>query len=335
VLLRRENSGVDRREEAPAAAKREHGPAMPLESTASVACVGGADVDRKFTLDAAAPAGVTSLCGRAVMRFGGVARNVAHNLVRLGIATALISLTGDDDDGRALLRELERDGIDARGVGMVVGAATAQYVAVIDPQGALVLEIADMTIFERFGPDDLARAWPSIAPAAWIVADANLRADVIEALAGRRFGVGYRLALDAVSVPKAALLPARLDGVDVLFLNETEAAAYLAAHGTVPDGPAARALAVRARGAAAVVLTRGAADVLVARDGVASIPAFPARAVVDVTGAGDALLAATIARLIAGDDLIVAVRVGAHAAALTIETDATVRPDLSPELVAP
>ncbi|MDB5040065.1 MAG: carbohydrate kinase [Candidatus Eremiobacteraeota bacterium] len=297
--------------------------------------MGGADVDRKFTLDAAVPSGVTSLCGRAVTRFGGVARNVAHNLVRLGVATSLISLTGDDDDGRALLRELERDGVDVRGVCRIAGAATAQYVAVIDPHGALVLEIADMSIFERFAPDDLARTWPSIATADWIVADTNLRADVIEALAQRRCGAGYRLALDAVSLPKAASLPARLDGVDVLFLNEAEAAAYLAAHGTVPDGPAALALAVRARGAGAVVLTRGAADVLVARDGIEAIPAFPARSVVDVTGAGDALLAATIARLLAGDDLVAAVRSGARAAALTIETDATVRADLSPALVAP
>jgi pseudouridine kinase len=298
--------------------------------------VGGADVDRKFTLDAPVPLGVTSLCGRAVTRFGGVARNVAHNLVRLGVATSLISLTGDDDDGHALVRELERDGVDARGVRTVAGAATAQYVAVIDPQGALVLEIADMSIFASFGPDDLARAWPSIATAAWIVADTNLRPDVIEALTQRRCGAGYRLALDAVSLPKAASLPERLDGVDVLFLNEAEAAAYLAAHGTLPDGPArAQALAVRARGAGAVVLTRGAADVLVARDGVEAIPAFPARNVVDVTGAGDALLAATIARLLAGDDLVAAVRSGARAAALTIETDATVRADLSPELVAP
>jgi pseudouridine kinase len=307
---------------------------MPSESSPSVACVGGADVDRKFTLDAAVPSGVTSLCGRAVTRFGGVARNVAHNLVRLGVATSLISLIGDDDDGRALLHDLARDGVDARGVRRITGAATAQYVAVIDPQGALVLEIADMSIFAHFGPDDLARAWPSIATAAWIVADTNLRPDVIEALVRRRCGAGYRLALDAVSLPKAASLPARLDGVDVLFLNEAEAAAYLAAHGTVPDGAAARVLAVRARGAGAVVLTRGAADVLVARDGVEAIPAFPARNVVDVTGAGDALLAAAVARLLAGDDLVAAVRSGARAAALTIETDATVRADLSPELVA-
>jgi pseudouridine kinase len=308
---------------------------MPSESGPSVACVGGADVDRKFTLDAPVPPGVTSLCGRAVTRFGGVARNVAHNLVRLGIATSLISLAGDDDDGRALLRQLERDGVDAGGVRTIAGAPTAQYVAVIDPQGALVLEIADMSIFARFGPDDLARAWPSIATAAWIVADTNLRPDVIAALAARRCGAGYQLALDAVSVPKAASLPAQLDGVDVLFLNEAEAVMYLAAHGTVPDDAAARALAVRARGAGAVVLTRGAADVLVARGGVEAIPTFRARAVVDVTGAGDALLAATIARLLAGDDLVAAVRSGARAAALTIETDAAVRADLSPELVAP
>src|ERR1700716_715484 len=116
---------------------------MLPQSGASVACVGGADVDRKFTLDGAASAGVTSLCGRAVMRFGGVARNVAHNLVRLGVTTTLVSLAGDGDGGRALVRDVAQHGVDPSGVTLVEGATTAQYAAVIDPHGALVFEIAD------------------------------------------------------------------------------------------------------------------------------------------------------------------------------------------------
>jgi len=306
-----------------------------ISQAVQVACIGGADVDRKFTLDGpvTSPA---SLRGRAVTRCGGVARNVAHNLTLLGIATVLVSLAGDDDDGRALERQLRADRIDARGVEVIPGATTAQYVAVIGAGGALVLEIADQTIFERFDEPRLARGWPLIAPAAWIVADTNLPGEIVAALASRRNGGAYRLALDAVSVPKAAQLPARLEGVDLLFLNENEAAAYLRAHGApVPDAAAERAAAVRERGANAVVLTGGTTGAFVAaHDGVRAVPAVRAVRVVDPTGAGDALLAATIARLLVGDDLERAVRAGVRAAALTVETDATVRPDLSPALLA-
>src|SRR3984893_5808157 len=127
-------------------------------------------------------------------RCGGVARNVAHNLTLLGVPTVLVSLVGDDDDGRALVRELQRDGIDVRGIEIVAGATTSQHVAVIDGSGALVLEIADVTIFERIDLACLERVWPLVAHAAWIVADTNLRADVLDALARRRFGGGFRLA---------------------------------------------------------------------------------------------------------------------------------------------
>ena len=193
-----------------------------------------------------------------------------------------------------------------------------------------------MAIFERLEPERLARAWPVAASAAWIIAETNLRPDVVAALCARRFGGGYRLALDAVSVPKAAQLPATLAGIDVLFLNESEAAAYLRAHDApVPSQPEGRAAAVRARGAEAVVLTRGTAGAVIATaERVFTVAAAPASRVVDVTGAGDALLAATIAGLLDGDELDGAVRAGVRAASLTVATDATVRPDLSPELLA-
>ncbi|HEY4441524.1 MAG TPA: PfkB family carbohydrate kinase [Candidatus Elarobacter sp.] len=305
-----------------------------MVSGARVACIGGAGIDRTFTVTGA-PAG-PSLRGRAVTRCGGVARNAAHNLTLLGVSAVLISLAGDDDDGRALVEELRRDGIDSRGVEIVSGASTAQYVAVIDGDGASVFEIADVAIFERFDRDRLARTWPLAAGAAWIVAETNMRLDVVAALAARTHGGSYRLALDAVSLPKAAELPAQLDGIDLLFLNAREAEAYLAAHdAAVPAGVVERAAAVRAHGASAVVLTDGSAGALVATNiGVVAVPAVRAARVVDVTGAGDALLAATIARLLAGDDLIAAVGVGVRAAALTVATNATVRTDLAQELRA-
>jgi pseudouridine kinase len=54
---------------------------------------------------------------------------------------------------------------------------------------------------------------------------------------------------------------------------------------------------------------------------------------VDVTGAGDALIAGTLSRLIAGDGLVEAVRIGTVLAALTTESRATVHPELSPRLL--
>jgi pseudouridine kinase len=58
------------------------------------------------------------------------------------------------------------------------------------------------------------------------------------------------------------------------------------------------------------------------------LPAVPA-AVVDVTGAGDAMLAGWITAWLRGADAVDAAREGHRAAAATIESHHTVRPDLA------
>ena len=58
------------------------------------------------------------------------------------------------------------------------------------------------------------------------------------------------------------------------------------------------------------------------------LPAVPAT-VVDVTGAGDAMLAAWVAAWLRGADPVEAARDGHRAAAATIESPHTVRPDLA------
>jgi pseudouridine kinase len=59
----------------------------------------------------------------------------------------------------------------------------------------------------------------------------------------------------------------------------------------------------------------------------------PAVRVVDVTGAGDAMTAAFVHALLRGDSPLDAARFGQMAAALTVASPETVRPDLTPRLV--
>ena len=72
-------------------------------------------------------------------------------------------------------------------------------------------------------------------------------------------------------------------------------------------------------GAAAAVVTRGAEGAVVAdADGLRELPAVPAPALVDQTGAGDSLAGTLTARLVLGDSLDEAVRLGTAAASLVL-----------------
>jgi 2-dehydro-3-deoxygluconokinase len=83
--------------------------------------------------------------------------------------------------------------------------------------------------------------------------------------------------------------------------------------------PVAVCTALRALGVQAVALTRGVEGVLLDDAGeLVEIPAIPAPAVVDQTGAGDSFAGTVTARLALGDPLIDAVRLGVAAASLSV-----------------
>lgn len=305
-----------------------------------VVCFGGAAIDRGYRLAQPPVLGTSNPAEVIAFGHGGVARNVAETLARLGLATELVTAVGDDSAGRELLATLGALGIETAAGRIVRAAATAHYLALTDPAGDLVFGVAAMEVLATLDAELVSLAAERLREADWVFAECNATPGALAALVALRRQSSFRLALDAVSTAKALRLPDDLKGVDALFLNLDEAAA--AAGETVPahtgDAEAALRLArlVRERGAAAVVLTRGAEGAVVATAAGAPLvlPAAPAT-VVDVTGAGDALVAGTLSRLATGATLADAVRFGGALASLTVETTASVRPDLgTPELAA-
>lgn len=300
-----------------------------------IVCIGGAVLDRKYHAPKALVFG-TSNPVEGSRSFGGVARNVTENLARLGVPASFASVVGEDEDGRALIRHLADLGVDVGPVIVTAEHPTAEYAAILGPDNDLILGIANMGIFDRFGPEQLDRIWPHIASAAWVFADCNLPEATLAALvARRRGGSRFRLAIDAVSSPKVLRLPADLTGVDLLFLNNDEGNALLSRNGP-PDHFALAETASRLRqcGAEEVVVTMGADGIVLASEkGVTRVASVPARPV-DVTGAGDAMIAGTLCHILAGEDSPTAIRMGALAASLTIESEASVRPDISAQLLA-
>lgn len=293
-------------------------------------CIGGATVDRKFRLSEPARAG-TSNPARSSASFGGVARNVAETLARLGNAVSLVSAVGDDADGRALLAHLAGVGVDLAGVRVAPGRATAQYAAVLNPDGTLEMAVADMGVLDE-AYAGLALSLEGAPKGGWLFADCNAPADGLAAVIAMARRRGSPLAVDAISAPKARRLPADLSGVGCLFLNRDEAESALAsANGASPETLAA---ALAARGAARVVLTLGAEGACLAEGGrTIRVAAEPAE-VVDVTGAGDAMIAGALHGLARGLPLIDAARLGARLAARTVAGAHSVDMELTPALGA-
>jgi len=198
-----------------------------------VVCIGGATIDRTFRLESAVRFGTSNPTRSDPPRFGGVARNVAENLTRLGVSATLVTALADDDSGNALREHLRTCGIDAHIV-RPRHAPTAQYIAILGAENDLSFGIDDVRAMDELHPDAMTAWWPTITSADWLFLDCNVHPDLVEVARRRTHGGTYRLALDAVSTFKVRRLGTGLRGLDAFFLNEDEGRAYLG----IDDGDA-------------------------------------------------------------------------------------------------
>lgn len=300
-----------------------------------VVVVGGANVDIKARTLAPAMPG-TSNPGTGTQAPGGVARNIAENLARLGVDTRLITAVGRDPQGDLLLRETEAAGVDVRSV-LRLDGPTGTYTAVLDDRGELLIAVAAMASMDALTPAALQERRGVLRGAAWVVADGNLSPETLTHLLSLCTEAGVPVVFEPVSEPKAArLLPALEAGLPphTVTPNVGELGALVGR--AVPDTVEAlrdAASELHARGIQTVWVRRGERGSLLSTpDGVAELPALPAD-VADVTGAGDAMLAAYLAALLGGADPAEAARHGHAAAALTVESPHTVSPTLTPTAV--
>lgn len=275
--------------------------------------VGGINLDVLARSDEPLTPG-TSNPGQVRRTPGGVARNIAEGLARLGEQVHLVSRVGPEPDAARMLADLAVLGVDVTGVRVDDDARTGCYTAVLGDDGDLVAGIADMAVIERIEATDA----PDPGDFDLVVLDGNLTAATQARLLERCAESGTRVLLDPVGTAKAARLAA-LPGLplDTITPNLDE----LTALGGVES--------LHERGVACVWVRRGAEGSTLSIAGAEAIDVPATRvAARDVTGAGDAMLAAYAHRLLAGDDPATAAAWGATAAALTVTVDGAVHPDL-------
>ncbi|MBM7516078.1 PfkB family carbohydrate kinase [Nocardioides nitrophenolicus] len=308
-----------------------------VRDEAQVVVLGGAVMDVKAVTDA--PAGLhTSNPATIRTSPGGVGRNIAEGIARLGRRTFLVAALGDDVFGRELLAHTADAGVYVDHV-VRGGFATGTYLATLDHDGELVVGASDLRATDALTVDALGRARDLVPRADFLVVDGNIPADVVRWAIQACAQHDVPLLLDPVSVAKAGRLAPLLDGspIDTVTPNLAELAALTGAGAPVADTKPAitRAAAeLHERGVRRVWVRRGRRGSLLSDEGtVTTLAARPAE-VVDVTGAGDAMTAAYVVARTGGEGPVAAAELGHVAAALTIAHPDNVRPDLATALHA-
>jgi len=277
--------------------------------TQKVLVIGGANLDIKAkTLGRHVAA--TSNPASILSKPGGVARNIAHNLARLGVDVALLSVVGDDPAGALLLEATANAGVDISHVRKLHGA-TGSYFAVLDQNGELVTAVNDMHLLDSITP-----AWLDhslIEQSAFVVADCNLPLPVLVALAKR---AGEKLIVEPVSVPKCVKLKDMLKAAKIFLATPNlDQLGALTGSWSV-DAGAAKLLEMGLQNVAIHAGSKGA--FLAQADAPLLHVPSQARVVADVTGAGDAATAGLVYGLVQGAPLANAINVGQEMAARVI-----------------
>ncbi|MCC2675686.1 MAG: rbsK [Ramlibacter sp.] len=239
---------------------------------------------------------------------GGKGANQAVACARQGARVAMVGCVGEDDFGRTLRNALAADGIDVSHV-RTAGDTTGVAVVMVDDEGENRITIIP-------GANDLVKADPGALAGQYLLLQCEVPMPEVVIAASVMRSKGATVVMNPAPVCK---LPDELWSlIDILVLNEIEAAELAGREVVDPATAAAAAYSLRRRGPSTAIVTLGSQGVVVADDtGTRHFPALAVH-VVDTTAAGDTFIGAMCAARVAGESMDSAVMRGIQAATLCV-----------------
>ena len=268
--------------------------------------------------------------GTVITSPGGVARNVAENLCRLGVDCRLLTALGRDQHGEALLKLGHDAGIDMQFALQTDEHATPTYLSILNAQGELDVAISDLSALRIVDVPYLRQHARMLGRASALVLDTNLNADSLEYLCNQFAQVP--LFVDPVSAAKAAKIRPHLSAVHTIApsLAEAQEISGVAARSERKLSSLGRWFL--ARGVKRVFVTLGKRGVFYAtKNAEGTMRAIEPTNEGSTNGAGDAFTAALVAAWLRRWPLAKTTTFALAAARHTLGDSATVSPSLNAE----
>ncbi len=297
------------------------------EKEKKVLCIGGTNFDYKFRLIGKLLSNTSNPINTKIS-YGGVARNVAENLGRLGLDVSLLTLVGRDDPGEEIIKHA-KNYLNVDLIEMTDSERTGSYYAVVDHNGEMKVAYADMSICEGMDSQWLAKYLKKMREYQYIIADMNLKKSALESLLNWNKIHNKFIAIIGVSSPKMDNLSRDLKDIDLIICNKDESESYFKIKRTSQE----LCEMWLNKGVRKVIITSGSKEIVYA-DGLDNIQSMAVKKIkkseiVNVTGAGDAFSAGVVFGLVENKDFKLAVKLGAANASKTILSDSSVREDLN------
>lgn len=265
------------------------GRAYVLHDAPFAVVVGGANIDIHGTPKEALRQADSNI-GTVLSCAGGVARNIAENLSRLGACTRLLAPIGQDRNGDFLYQHSVDAGIDMSFVLRHPNLPTSTYLSILNERGSMQLAISDMEIMESLDPAYLQSHEKMLRRAELIIIDCNVSEATLEYLL-TSFPDQAKF-VDTVSTRKAMKIKPFLQGIHTLKPSLAEAQALSGIQTDKLDELPKVAEWFHAQGVQRLVITLGEAGVFYStEDGHSVQDAITTHNPVNTDGAGDSFVA--------------------------------------------
>ncbi len=297
-----------------------------LNEETYVTVIGGANVDiQGFSLDKLKLN--DSNPGKVKVSAGGVGRNIAENLSRLGIRTKLISAFGDDLYGEKISDECRAAGIDIDNCLILKNISSSTYLSVLDENGDMKVAISDMNIIDFLNIDFIKTKAHIIENSSAIIIDTNLSQEVIEYLLNNYKNKTFFI--DTVSTTKARKVKdligyfhtikpniyetEELTGIKIVENKDIEAATEILLN----------------KGVKRVFITLGERGVLYRDKLTKKFVKPPTVKVLNATGAGDAFMAGLVYGYINDLEIQDTIQFSMYASEMALSHENTINPNIS------
>lgn len=118
--------------------------------------------------------------GKIKLSYGGVGRNIAENVLRIGGKCGMLSAVGDDHMSIGAKTALKKLGCDTSHIIEIEGRSPSMYLSILDGSGDMEIAISDMGIIDAIDSGLIVESKEWLADSEVIALDGNLMGELLD-----------------------------------------------------------------------------------------------------------------------------------------------------------